>query len=85
MARVVEQGQRREELARWEAAWECPSYQNDVGPGAVGEDGYRPTEGGLCPACEDIRCEAEREHQGVEEAARDNGVLARLRARAGDR
>ena len=84
-ARVVEHEPRREEPARWEAAWECPSCQTDVEPGALGEDGYRPTEGGLCPACERIRREAERGHQAVEEAARDNGVLARLRARAGDR
>ncbi|MFI5635150.1 replication-relaxation family protein [Streptomyces sp. NPDC051664] len=84
-ARVVEQEQRREELARWEAAWECPSCRSDVEPGTVGPDGYRPTEGGLCPACEDIRRDTEREHQAGEEAGRDNGVLARLRARAGDR
>ncbi|MDX3771748.1 MULTISPECIES: replication-relaxation family protein [unclassified Streptomyces] len=84
-ARVVEQEQRREELARREATWECPSCESDVEPGTVGPDGYRPIEGGLCPACEDIRREAGREHQALEEAARNNGVLARLRARAGDR
>ncbi|WP_327425369.1 hypothetical protein OG963_00340 [Streptomyces sp. NBC_01707] len=84
-ARAVEDQRRREELARWEATWECPSCESDVEPGTVGPDGYRPIEGGLCPACEHIRREAEREHQVAEEAARNNGVLARLRARTVDR
>ncbi|MFF1916270.1 hypothetical protein ACFVYE_32725 [Streptomyces sp. NPDC058239] len=51
----------------------------------MGPDAYRPAEGGLCLACEHTRCEAEREHRAAEEAARDNGILARLRARAVDR
>ncbi|MGW3660021.1 hypothetical protein ACWD6R_32215 [Streptomyces sp. NPDC005151] len=85
MARVLEQEQRREELARWEAAWQCPSCQTDVEPGTVGEDGYRPAAGGLCPACEHSR----RERAGREVAAQDavapNGILARLRARVEER
>ncbi|MFE7245015.1 hypothetical protein [Streptomyces sp. NPDC057580] len=84
-ARAVEDQRRREEPAQWEATWECPSCQSDVEPGTVGPDGHRPTEGVLCPACEHTRREAEREHQAAEEAARNNGILARLRARTGDR
>lgn len=41
--------------------------------------------GGLCPDCEHTRREAERERQAAEEAARNNGILARIRARAVDR
>ncbi|MGW3736465.1 replication-relaxation family protein [Streptomyces sp. NPDC005148] len=84
-ARAVEDQRRHEERDRWEATWECPSCQSDVEPGTVGPDEYRPTEGGLCPVCEHIRREAEREHQAAEEAARNNGALAQLRARTGDR
>ncbi|MEW2491677.1 replication-relaxation family protein [Streptomyces sp. NPDC048411] len=84
VVRALEQEQRREELARWEAAWQCQSCQADVEPGTVGPDGYRPAEGGLCPTCEHSRREP-----AVKEAAQDsaapNGILARLRARAEER
>jgi hypothetical protein len=43
---------------------------------------WRPAEGGLCPACERGRGDAERKHRAAEEAVRGNGILARLRARA---
>ncbi|MFV5998448.1 hypothetical protein ACNPQM_40365 [Streptomyces sp. NPDC056231] len=48
--RALEQ-QRREEPARLDAVRECPSCQADVEPRTAGLDGYRPTQGGLCPAC----------------------------------
>ncbi|MFF3061453.1 replication-relaxation family protein [Streptomyces sp. NPDC057909] len=79
-ARVLEQ-ERGEEPARSDAVWECPSCQADVEPGTLALDGYRPTRGGLCPDCEHARREVEQAHQAAEEAALNNGILARLRAR----
>ncbi|MFE3144252.1 replication-relaxation family protein [Streptomyces scopuliridis] len=84
-ARALEERIRSEELARWEKAWPCPSCQSDVEPGTTGRDGYRPTEGGLCPACEHTRREQAQRHTAAQDAAANNGILARLRARVEDR
>ncbi|MGW3661017.1 replication-relaxation family protein [Streptomyces sp. NPDC005151] len=76
--RAQERREREVELQRWEeAVWQCPSCGDDVDADDEDAGGYRPAEGGLCPTCERGRREAEREHQAV-----DNGILARLRARA---
>ncbi|SCF90498.1 hypothetical protein [Streptomyces sp. Ncost-T10-10d] len=79
--RALEQ-QRREELARLDAVWECPSCQADVEPGTAGFDGYRPAQGGLCPACEHARREEVQQGVVADDMAGTNGILARLKARA---
>jgi hypothetical protein len=71
-----------DELERWQTSWACPSCGTDVTPGTVGEDGYQPAEGGRCPACERVRRDLQAEREAAEDAARSNGILARLRARA---
>ncbi|MGW1552259.1 hypothetical protein [Streptomyces sp. NPDC002346] len=80
VARVLEQQQRREELAGWEAVWQRPSCRTDVEPGTVGEDGYRPAAGGLCPACEHSRRAQAGKEVAAQDAAATNGILVRLRA-----
>ncbi|WP_326793874.1 replication-relaxation family protein (plasmid) [Streptomyces sp. NBC_00841] len=81
-ARAVEDQRRRKELARAEATWECPSCQADVEPGTAGLDGYRPTQGGLCPDCEQTHREEAQQRVAAEDMASTNSILARLRARA---
>jgi hypothetical protein len=82
-ARVLEDRQRRERLdAAW--PWACPSCGIDVAADMSGEGGYRPERGGLCPRCEHARRELERERR-TEDAGPANGIMARLRGRAGER
>ncbi|MER5466522.1 replication-relaxation family protein [Streptomyces sp. NPDC002668] len=81
-ARVVEDQLVRDELERWQESWECPSCGTDFTPDTVGEDGYQPAEGGRCPTCERVHRELQAERAAAEDAARSNGILARLRARA---
>lgn len=81
-ARALGQQHRREELGGLKAVWECPSCQADVEPDTEGLDGYRPTEGGLCPDCQHTRREEAQQSVTAEDMASTNGILARLKARA---
>lgn len=51
------------------------------GAGERLDEQRRLAEGGRCPTCERVRRDLQAEREAAEDAARSNGILARLRAR----